>query len=849
MIEKEEKIEANLEYPKKKYLDLDSDKQEFSFFPKILTNLSSIKLNPKAIEGVYLFGCDIEEENHPSTEFNPVHIMRIARKQKCFQEHIKKYISEYYISGLILMGKPINDKKKIKFYLKIGENNEILKDLPENPEEEQDKIYKFKFKRKENDLSKMKEGTTGESQCVANYLNICLGKILKKCGYTKDRSTRKILYYNKEEVKNAKFLGKSNCLFFPALKAVCETFDQGKIFIKLLPKRILKGYDTYEHYFNSLKGISLEEALSIFKEKVVRRRGIKVYDQSIIKIDDIIYENPYNITFYDKNKKEWTVGDYYTQHLKIRLDDEKILLAVRIIDKGGKLKEKDRLYIHIPCFLLEAVGNIFDEKIDIKPLVQTPYDKYEEIYNVRNLIEDTLYNAKENELHNYLGNKFDPLTVDGQIIKPPLIIFDNKQNVEVINGSFDLKGTQPYSKIKELNKVDIYLLDLDNSAGEIIWNKLYEASKELGITFKQSPTFYQLNNYNVESDFESFVYRYFEEQNSYYSDKKNETDFIFMFMDNGKKNRFHYKIFKSVINKFNWSIPTQVILYNEKKISKPNLSQFTNILCQMWAKKGNELYICDFDFIPKTMVVAYSSIEVKDKKILTSISVSVGTKLYEYLFYSEIQENTTNDRKISPSIQNLLAKALTSIGKHLKKNIENIVIYRDAVNEKQMDSVKKFEINFIQQAIENANKELEKKVFDGTKWCLILVSKINEVKMFLENNDGGNNPNSIENIPVGTVIDRVITSNDKYDFYLNSAESIQGTCSSTHYTVLYDDTQLQAIQIYKLTYYLTFLNYNTTKSIRVPAPLYFVTRRNKFTQENLRGEIINPKFRTLNISL
>ena len=67
--------------------------------------------------------------------------------------------------------------------------------------------------------------------------------------------------------------------------------------------------------------------------------------------------------------------------------------------------------------------------------------------------------------------------------------------------------------------------------------------------------------------------------------------------------------------------------------------------------------------------------------------------------------------------------------------------------------------------------------------------------------------------------------------------------------MLHDDTKLSAIQIYKLTYYLTYLSYNTTKSIRVPAPLYFVTRRNKFTCENLRGEIINPKFRTLNISL
>ena len=126
---------------------------------------------------------------------------------------------------------------------------------------------------------------------------------------------------------------------------------------------------------------------------------------------------------------------------------------------------------------------------------------------------------------------------------------------------------------------------------------------------------------------------------------------------------------------------------------------------------------------------------------------------------------------------------------------------------------------------------------------------MNEIKLFLEGKDDGNNYEPVKNIPVGTLVDRVITHQEKYDFYLNSAESRQGTCSSTHYIVLHDNTDLTASQIYRLTYYLSFLSYNTTKSIRVPAPLYFVTRRNQFTIANLNGQIINPKSRVLNISL
>ena len=691
---------------------------------------------------------------------------------------------------------------------------------------------------------------TGDAQCVANYLNICLGKLLKKCGYTKDRSSRKILYYNKDDADKAVSIYKSNFFCFSALKAVCETFDGGKIYMKILPKKLLKTNYTYEDYFYSIKtkNNTIKEILEQFKIDVINKRGIKTYDQGIIKIEDVVFENPYKIFFKDKNGNNMTVGDYYTKTLKIPLKEAEIPIAVRKIDKGGKLKGDDIKYIHIPCFTLQIIGNIFGDKIDIKTLVQKPDEKFNEINTIRNLIEENSMKSNNEELNNYLGNKFDQLNINGQIILPPLIQFENITK-EPHNGSFDLIGSSPYSKIKELNKIDIYLLDLDMGKGQYIWEKLEEASKNLGITFKQNPKFYNINDCPYSDDFEKYIYSYFKEYDDYYNDKKNETDFIFMFMDFEKRNYFHYRIFKSVINTFNWSIPTQVILFNEKKLKSTNLSQFTNILCQMWAKKGNELYICDFSFIPKTIVVAYSSMVVKNNKILTSISISIGTKLYEYMFYSKMEENENKEHRISPSIEGLLTKALTTIGKHLKKSVENIVIYRDAVNEKQQKFVQLFEIDSIKKAIKAANDGLEKKVFTNTNWCLILVSKINEIKFFLEGNTGGNNNYFVDNVPVGTIIDRFITHKDKYDFYLNSAESRQGTASSTHYTVLYDDTKLEAMQIYKLTYYLTYLSYNTTHSIRVPAPLYFVTRRNKFTSDNLKGEIINPKFRTLNVSL
>ena len=882
--EEEEKVkEDQYTYPCKKYIDLVNDKQDIECKISIITNLTKLEINQEAIKGVYLYGCDLSEESDPSEDFNPVNIMRKARKLKCFHDKLKEYLEQnYYISGLILMGKPkplekqedekhSKPKKKFKFYLVCDKKEEfdglILDELPEKLEGlEGKKIYKFKFKRKKEDLSKMQENKeSGEAECVANYLNICLGKILKKCDYTKDRTSRKILYYKRKDADDAKYLKNKNFKYFPALKAVCETYEGGNIYMKLLPKTILKTDYTYSDYFYDIQCQDLKERLEIFKNKVINKRGITIYNQVMIKIEDIIFEDPYAIKFTDKSGKECNVGDYLKEKYNINdiYQGEKIPIALRIIDKGGKLKGQDRKYIHIPCQLLSVVGNVFGDKIDIKELIQKPNEKLEEIEGIRKLIELRSSESQEDELHNYLGTKFDPVTVDGQIIKAPIIMFgENKQKMVDVDGSFELIDTSPYGDLKKLKKVDIYTYELVPEQYELIWGKLEEASKALGIELSK-PTFYDLKAPNQRNQFENYIQDYFKQLDDYYMNKNKDsdkTDFIFFFMDRKYKERFHYNTFKSVINKFDWGIPTQVILYDEKKMNKKNLSQFTNILCQMWAKQGNELFICDLNFVPQTIVIAYCSSKINKNLFLTSVAVSIGSKLYEYMFFS----TTSEGEDISSSLYSILYKAFKMIGKILKKPVSNIVIYREAVNARKQSFIKDTEIPVIKRALKDISEKIDKSLkkkeekneskdeinpFKESKWILILVAKLNEVKLFIEEQQKGNNQDNIVNIPTGTLIDKVITSQDKYDFYLNSASAIQGTCSSTHYIVLYDDTTLTASQIYKLTYHLSFLSYNTTKSIRVPSPLYFVTRRNTFTIKHLNGEIINNKSMTLNVSL
>ena len=54
-------------------------------------------------------------------------------------------------------------------------------------------------------------------------------------------------------------------------------------------------------------------------------------------------------------------------------------------------------------------------------MVQRPEEKLDEINGIRNLIEENAMKSNDEELNNYLGNKFEQLNIKGQVISPPLI--------------------------------------------------------------------------------------------------------------------------------------------------------------------------------------------------------------------------------------------------------------------------------------------------------------------------------------------------------------------------------------------------------------------------------------------
>ena len=86
--------------------------------------------------------------------------------------------------------------------------------------------------------------------------------------------------------------------------------------------------------------------------------------------------------------------------------------------------------------------------------------------------------------------------------------------------------------------------------------------------------------------------------------------------------------------------------------------------------------------------------------------------------------------------------------------------------------------------------------------AFIVVSKRINTRFFKEANAIANN------VDCGTVIDNKVTLNERYDFFLVSQKTTQGTASPTNYNIIEDSTNIPPDIHHKLANCLTDVYYN-----------------------------------------
>jgi len=150
---------------------------------------------------------------------------------------------------------------------------------------------------------------------------------------------------------------------------------------------------------------------------------------------------------------------------------------------------------------------------------------------------------------------------------------------------------------------------------------------------------------------------------------------------------------------------------------------------------------------------------------------------------------------------------------------KRILIFRDGVSEGQFAVIRKYELRDVKAAVDQVRASGGP---NAQTWSptitMVLVQKRHHTRFSPADPHDGDKS---QNVPAGTVVDSQICSPHHFDFYLQSQAGLQGTSRPAHYHVVHDENSLSPDQVQNICFGLCFTFARCTRSVSVPAPIYY----------------------------
>jgi len=163
-----------------------------------------------------------------------------------------------------------------------------------------------------------------------------------------------------------------------------------------------------------------------------------------------------------------------------------------------------------------------------------------------------------------------------------------------------------------------------------------------------------------------------------------------------------------------------------------------------------------------------------------------------------------------------------------------VIVYRDGVSEGQFRIVLETEYPAFKKAFDKLYGAESK----HPKISIIVVGKRHHTRFYptkMEDTDG-----KTGNPQPGTIVDRAVTGEKLFDFFLLAHQGLQGTSKPAHYVVIKDDIKLGADQLQSLTHNLCYTFARATRSVSICPPAYYADilceRGRSYLQGVLKGD-------------
>lgn len=153
-----------------------------------------------------------------------------------------------------------------------------------------------------------------------------------------------------------------------------------------------------------------------------------------------------------------------------------------------------------------------------------------------------------------------------------------------------------------------------------------------------------------------------------------------------------------------------------------------------------------------------------------------------------------------------------------------VVVYRDGVGDGQLHPLTEYEVPQLLSSVTEASPNT------SSRLSVIVVRKRCMPRFFMEEN------RTLQNPPLGTVVDSEATRPEWYDFYLVSQAARRGTVNPTYYNVIYDDNGLKPDHMQRLTFKLCHLYYNWPGLVSIPAPCQYAHKLTFLVAQSIHKE-------------
>ncbi|XP_026820785.1 protein argonaute-2-like [Rhopalosiphum maidis] len=265
-------------------------------------------------------------------------------------------------------------------------------------------------------------------------------------------------------------------------------------------------------------------------------------------------------------------------------------------------------------------------------------------------------------------------------------------------------------------------------------------------------------------------------------------------------------------------IVTQCI--QAKNVNKPSPQTLSNLCLKINVKLGGINSILVPSIRPKVFnepllflgaYVTHPPAYDEKKQSIAGVVASMDAHPSRYAATVLLQQHRQeNIQELSSMVKEHLIMFYKSTGGFKP---HRIILYRDGVPERQFSRVLQYELT----AIREACVKLEGDYKPGITF--IVVQRHHHTRLFCA--DKRDQWGKSGNIPAGTIVDVGITHPIEFDFFLCSHQGIQGTSRPSRYHVLWDDNNFESDELQILTYQLCHTYVRCTRSVSIPAPLYY----------------------------